>query len=678
MTTTSPYDILFTPIKIGPVTAPNRFFASPHSTGHGWTEPNGAIALRAMKAEGGWGTVAVGLTEISPNSDYANHPMERIWDNSDLPRHISQVNAIKKHGALAAIELGHGGMQSRNLTTGLPIVGPSNLPALRPEIPSQSQEMDLSDIHLFRNQHKAAVKRSVEAGYDIIYVYAAHGLSILNHFLSINTNKRSDQYGGTFSNRIRLLQEVLEDTLDTVNGKCAVALRFGVAEPDKLNGLCHNGEGRDVVEALSELPDLWDVNLSGWPKDSQSARFTQEGYQQNYTSFVKSLTTKPVVGVGRFTSPDLMVSVIKKKQLDLIGGARPSIADPFLPSKIKDNSIENIRECIGCNVCVSMDAYGVPVKCTQNPTISEEWRKDWHPETPPITNSRESHLIIGAGPAGLECGLTLANAGHKVTIAEARDEPGGRVTKEGNLPGLSSWLRVRDYRVHQLSQKNDAHLYLSSKMTINDIIEFESDTVSIATGAKWRNDWIGSTNFEEIKTKSHNLLTPDDIMSNKTSNISPSSFIVYDDDHYYMASVITEKLLKDGHSVTYVTPLPTISTWTQYTLEQVAITEKLRSLGANFILNCKMTQNQGFLNLIDNKNFEINIKNLVFVGAKSSNNELFHDKKLMNSVKNIYLTGDCLAPRTIQAAVLSGHQVARDILSRENKRKPFKREQTIH
>ena len=215
-------------------------------------------------------------------------------------------------------------------------------------------------------------------------------------------------------------------------------------------------------------------------------------------------------------------------------------------------------------------------------------------------------------------------------------------------------------------------------MTINDIIEFESDTVSIATGAKWRNDWIGSTNFEEIKTKSHNLLTPDDIMSNKTSNISPSSFIVYDDDHYYMASVITEKLLKDGHSVTYVTPLPTISTWTQYTLEQVAITEKLRSLGANFILNCKMTQNQGFLNLIDNKNFEINIKNLVFVGAKSSNNELFRDKKLMNSIKNIFLTGDCLAPRTIQAAVLSGHQVARDILNRENKPKPLKREQTIH
>ena len=189
MTTPTQYKALFAPLKIGPVTAPNRFFASPHSTGHGWTEPKGAIALRAMKAEGGWGTVAVGLTEISPNSDYANHPMERIWDEEDIPRHHLQVNEIKKHGSLSAIELGHGGMQSRNLTTGLPIIGPSNLSVLRPEIPSQSKAMDLTDIKLFRNEHKAAVKRSLKAGYDIIYVYAAHGLSILSHFLSIDTNK---------------------------------------------------------------------------------------------------------------------------------------------------------------------------------------------------------------------------------------------------------------------------------------------------------------------------------------------------------------------------------------------------------------------------------------------------------------------------------------------------------
>ena len=677
MTTPSQYKALFAPLKIGPVTAPNRFFASPHSTGHGWTEPKGAIALRAMKAEGGWGTVAVGLTEISPSSDYANHPMERIWDEKDIPRHHLQVNEIKKHGSLSAIELGHGGMQSRNLTTGLPIIGPSNLSILRPEIPSQSKAMDLTDIKSFRNEHKAAVKRSLKAGYDIIYVYAAHGLSILSHFLSIDTNKRFDQYGGTFENRIRLLKEILEDTLELANGNAAVALRFSVAEPNKPNGISHEEEGRDAVEALSELPDLWDVNLSGWPKDSQTSRFADEAYQLDYTNFVKSITSKPVVGVGRFTSPDLMVSLIKNGKLDLIGGARPSISDPFLPSKIKNNQIENIRECIGCNVCVSMDAYGVPVKCTQNPTISEEWRKGWHPETPPISRKKETHLIIGSGPAGLECALTLANAGHEVTVAEAKDEPGGRIAQESKLPGLNTWRRVIDYRIFQLSQKKNAQIFLSSHMSINDITDFNSDTVTIATGATWRNDFIGSTNFDPIETNNYNILTPEDIILEKFKNSHKTKFIIYDDDHNYMASVIAEKLLNNDHDVTYVTPLPTVSTWTQYTLEQGAIIERLKSLGIKFALNYKINQNFKFVNTIDNKKLKLTSKNVVVVGGRIPNDRLFSDGQLFNTIQNVFLTGDCLVPGTIQAAVLSGHQTARKIIDRDADILYSKREQTI-
>lgn len=671
------YDTLFTPIKIGPVLAPNRFFASPHSTGHGWTEPKGAIALRAMKAEGGWGTVAVGLTEISPNSDYANHPMERLWDDSDVPRHSLQVNEIKKHGALSAIELGHGGMQSRNLTTGLPIIGPSNLSVLRPEIPSQSRAMDLTDIKLFRNEHKAAVKRSIKAGYDIIYVYASHGLSILSHFFSINTNKRSDQYGGNFENRIRLLKEVLQDTLETANGNVAVALRFSVAEPDKPNGISHQEEGRDAIEALAELPDLWDVNLSGWPKDSQTSRFADEAFQLDYTNFVKTITSKPVVGVGRFTSPDLMLSLIKKGQLDLIGGARPSIADPFLPNKIKNNQIENIRECIGCNVCVSMDAYGVPVKCTQNPTISEEWRKGWHPETPPISSNKGSHLIVGSGPAGLECAVTLANAGHKVTIAEARDYIGGRVADEATLPGLKAWERVKDYRVYQLSQKKNAEIFLSSKMTLTDIEEFGADTTTIATGATWRHDFVGSTNFDPICTKYKNILSPDDIMLKKFSCPESTKLIIYDDDHNYMASVIAEKLLKEGHEVTYITPLPTVATWTQYTLEQPAILERLKSCGIIFKLNFKINKNLEFLDTINNEKLKINSKDLVFVGGRTPNDKLYKKYINLHAQENIFLSGDCLVPSTIQAAVLSGHQVARKILSRGKSVLYSMREQTI-
>ena len=145
-------------------------------------------------------------------------------------------------------------------------------------------------------------------------------------------------------------------------------------------GITCESEGREVVEMLAELPDLWDVNISEWNNDSATSRFEKEGYQEPYISFVKSLTSKPVVGVGRYTSPDTMVSLIQRGVLDMIGAARPSIADPFLPKKIEEGRIDEIRECIGCNICVAGDWLSVPMRCTQNPSMGEEWRRGWHPE----------------------------------------------------------------------------------------------------------------------------------------------------------------------------------------------------------------------------------------------------------------------------------------------------------
>ncbi len=672
--TTDRYSILFEPVKIGPVTAPNRFFAAPHATGHGWNQPHGAIALRAMKAEGGWGTVAVQMTEIAPDTDMANHPMERIWDDSDIPRHAAQVEAIKKHGSLTAIEIAHGGMRARNITTGSSVIGPSSLPVLRPEVPVQTRAMNTSDIKAFRESHKAAARRAKTAGYDIIYVYAAHDISIFNNFLSLRTNQRSDAYGGSFENRLRLLREVLEDTLEVAAGEQAVALRFSVAEPGKTGGLTHDGEGRDVVEALAELPDLWDVNISGWSNDSATARFSEEAHQQPYTEFVKTLTSKPVVGVGRFTSPDTMVSLIKKGHLDLIGAARPSIADPFLPNKIKENRIEDIRECIGCNICVSMDAYGVPVRCTQNPTISEEWRSDWHPEAPALCKKLQSHLIVGAGPAGLECAVTLARAGHQVTIADAAKEAGGRVTREARLPGLASFTRVRDYRVYQLSQSANAILYLDSAMTLGDIESFEADNIVLATGASWRADGVGCSQFAPQQITHTRVMTPDDIMDGALNDLPPSRIVIYDDDHFYIASCIAEAASIAGHQATYITPLPTIATWTDFTLDQERIIERLANLKVPMLPNTSLTPDGIFRNSLSGETVNLDYTALVFVGARIQNDGMY--EALCKTRKNcVYNTGDSLAPGIIQAAVLSGHTTARHILNDNSQ--PRKREQIL-
>ena len=658
---TNRHDILFEPVRIGPVMAPNRFYAAPHATGHGWNQPHGAIALRTMKAEGGWGTVAMQMTEISPDTDMANHPMERLWDDSDIPRHASQVQAIRKYGSLAAIELAHGGARARNFTTGLPVLGPSNLPILRPEVPIQARAMDQSDIRAFRAFHIAAVRRALKAGYDIIYVYAAHDLSLLNHFLSPVTNTRSDEYGGSFENRLRLLREVLLDTIETVAGRSAVAIRFCVAEPGKRLGLAHDGEGRDVVEALAELPDLWDVNIAGWSNDSATARFSDEGFQLRYTDFVKQVTSKPVVGVGRFTSPDLMVSLVKNGRLDLIGAARPSIADPFLPNKIREGRTDELRECIGCNICVSMDGYGVPVRCTQNPTISEEWRFGWHPESPALSTGRRSHLIIGAGPAGLECALALMRAGQQVTVADAADIAGGRVVRESSLPGLASWMRVRDYRIHQLSQVNTVEIYLSSHMTLRDIVDFGADGVILATGAKWRRDGVGSTRFEPLDFGTMDVLTPDDIMDGWTAD-KPSRITVYDDDHFYMASALAEQLCLAGHQVELITPLPEIATWTGLTLEQDRIIERLVSLGASLKPNLKLVNWPEYACTISGSIEEIASDAVIIVGARQPSDRLFHELKDSGEIGQLSMAGDCIVPGKIQDAVYSGHKTARQIL----------------
>jgi dimethylamine/trimethylamine dehydrogenase len=178
-----------------------------------------------------------------------------------------------------------------------------------------------------------------------------------------------------------------------------------------------------------------------------------------------------------------MVRQIKAGILDFIGAARPSIADPFLPLKVQEGRYEDIRECIGCNICVSGDMTGSISRCTQNTAFMEEWRKGWHPDRARPKGASESVLIVGAGPTGLEAALQAAKRGYKVTLAEATTTLGGRVAQERLLPGLSAWGRVADYRTGQLAPMPNVDIYRDSPLTPEDILAMGADHVAIATGS---------------------------------------------------------------------------------------------------------------------------------------------------------------------------------------------------
>jgi dimethylamine/trimethylamine dehydrogenase len=224
-------------------------------------------------------------------------------------------------------------------------------------------------------------------------------------------NDRTDEYGGSLENRARLVRELIEETREAIGDTCAIAVRYSadVGGPD---GQPNTDEPREMFALLAELPDLWDINITDYSYEMGASRFVKEGSLEPYVNWVKPLTSKPVVSVGRFTTPDTMVRLVRQGVLDLIGVARPSIADPFLPNKIKEGRIEDIRECIGCNICSAGHRRGVPLRCTQNPTMGEERRQGWHPERIPAKASDRSVLVVGAGPAGLEAARALGQRGY--------------------------------------------------------------------------------------------------------------------------------------------------------------------------------------------------------------------------------------------------------------------------
>jgi dimethylamine/trimethylamine dehydrogenase len=376
-----------------------------------------------------------------------------------------------------------------------------------------------------------------------------------------------------------------------------------------------------------------------------------------------------------------MVSQIRRGVLDLIGAARPSIADPFLPNKIDAGETDDIRECIGCNICVSGDYTMSPIRCTQNPTMGEEWRKGWHPERIPPRVGDDTFLIVGAGPSGLECARLLGRRGHTVHLAEATEELGGRVTREARLPGLAAWARVRDYRVNQLRKLANVEIYRGSRVSVELILELGATRIVLATGARWRRDGVGRASRRPVPGfDGPGVFGPDEVIDGNPAGFPSaasagggaggSPIVVFDDDHYYLGAVLAEKLRAMGHAVTLVTPAECVSAWTHNTLEQHTIQRRLLELGIEVLANRNVAGFAGTELRLEcvytGRAQSIAAAAVIPVTSRLPNEELAlslesRREELRDAgIRSVTSIGDALAPSTIAAAVYAGHRYARE------------------
>ncbi|HIG42021.1 MAG TPA: NADH:flavin oxidoreductase [Gammaproteobacteria bacterium] len=669
MTRDPRYDILFEPIRIGPVQAPNRFYQVPHCNGMGLLRPRMLAAMRGIKAEGGWGVICTEYCSIHPSSDDLPHPYASLWDPADIKAHALMTDKVHEFGALAGVELWAGGAGSANLLTREVALGVDSMPNLTGH-PFQTRAMDKKDIRNLRRWHKNAALRAREAGFDIVYIYATHGY-LLSQFLSPEHNHRTDEYGGTLENRVRLVRELIQETKEAVGDTCAVAVRMAADDGTGTAEQPVSAERMEMFEMLAELPDLWDVNVKDYQHEMGVSRFVKEGSLEKTMSYVKSITSKPVVTVGRFTSPDTMVSQIRRGIVDFIGAARPSIADPFLPRKIEEGRLDDIRECIGCNICYTGDSLSVPIRCTQNPTMGEEWRRGWHPERIQSRNSDATILVIGAGPAGLEATRALGQRGYKVILAEATTELGGRVAQECRLPGLAEWGRVRDYRVHQIQVMPNVDIFRDNNLSAEDVLGIGAEHIVVATGSSWRADGFGRYHHQPCRDlgPQEQIFTPDDIFMGR---VPSGKVVLFDDDHYYMGSVLAELLVEQGADVCFVTPENLAAAWGVNSDEQYQTQQRLLQLGVEVVTAHGLDEFDGSsvrLSCVYTARTRVLAADaILLVTARTPTDALYKDLEKMvsahspsSSTPSLSKIGDCDAPAIIASAIYAGHRYAREL-----------------
>lgn len=466
---------LFTPCKIGSLEIKNRVVMPAMHLNY---TPDGEINDRvinfyAERARGGVGLLIVGGCAID---DVGSGPM---MINVSEPRFLDGLkkftNEMHKEGAKVAAQLYQAGRYAHSAMTGKQAVAPS--PVASRLTREEPRELTIDEIKELIETFARAAALVKEAGFDAVEVLASAGY-IIPQFLSPVTNKRNDEYGGSFENRMRFGLEVISRIKETVGADYPVIVR--VAGNDFMPGGNTNAEAVEFCRNLEKAgADCFNVT-GGW----HETRVPQLTMRVPHGAFVylaeniKKAVSVPVIACNRINSPELAEQIIEEDRADFAGIARGLIADPDFSFKAGKGEISSIRKCIACNQgCLDMVFSLQKVICLVNPRAGRE------EETPvkPVEKPKKI-LVVGGGVSGMETARVAAMRRHDVTLWEEKDTLGGQMHLAAAPPGRSDFMHLVTYLTNALLELR-VKIQLNYKATPDKIMAEKFDAVVIATGA---------------------------------------------------------------------------------------------------------------------------------------------------------------------------------------------------
>ncbi len=646
------FERLFQPIRLGEIEVKNRFVVAPMFMGSGTKDGFVTEQTKACyeeRAQGGAGLIIMEETCIDAPLGLNVSSQLYIDDDKYIPglREVSSV--IQKYTAKVAMQLTHAGRLAAIKYTGCQPVAPSAIPAPGKDMP---RELSIAEIEAIVDKFAAGAERAQKAGFDAIEIHAVAGC-LLIQFLSADSNKRQDAYGGSLRNRGRILLDIVAAIRNKVGKSYPVWVRIAAKQFHTDNGI-NLEESKQVARWLEEASTValdisaeyylsamrmpWKVEGEKLPRPPMAH---PRGFLVPLAAEIKKVVNIPVMAVG-WMSPETGEQALREGKIDMVVIGRPLLADPEIPNKLASGRLEDIRPCIGCLMCqVDIDKG---VRCTVNARAGRELE---YPIMP--AKKKKRVVVVGGGPAGLEAARLAALRGHEVILFEKGARLGGQLLIASLPPHKDILDKLTNYLATQV-QRLGVKVRLRSEATPEVILKAKPDAVIVATGVKRS---VPKLPGMEMAT----VVDAADVLTGK-AEVGRTVVVIGGG---VVGCETAEFLADKSKKVTVIEMLDDLAAGMERWHKQYLL-ERLNLLGVTILTKTKAeaAQEKGLVVSTEAGPKQVlTADTIVLSTGVAPNQELY--RELSNKVSEIYLVGDCVEPRRIIEAIAEGFLTSQTI-----------------